>query len=60
MSRLELAFEILRSIERGDPQPTALHKLAEQAEWERRASQAETPAELERIRRLYDSRPRVY
>ncbi len=30
MSRIEEAFKVVRSMERGEPQPTALHKLAEQ------------------------------
>ena len=63
MSRIEEAFRILRSIERGEPQPTASHRQAEREYWEyweRKAAQAESPAELERIRGQYMSKPRVY
>lgn len=60
MSRLEEAFRILRSIERGEPQPTASHRQAEREYWERKAAQAESPAELERIRGQYLSGYRVY
>jgi hypothetical protein len=60
MSRIEEAFMILRSIERGEPQLTASHRQAEREYWERRAAQAETSAELERIRGNYMSKPRVY
>lgn len=60
MSRIEEAFRILRSIELGEPQPTASRRQAEREYWERKAEQAESPAELERIRGQYMSKPRVY
>lgn len=60
MSRIEEAFRILRSIERGEPQPTASHREAEREYWDRKAAQAESPAELERIRTQYMSTHRVY
>jgi len=60
MSRIEEAFRILRSIERGEPQPTESHRQAEREYWERRAAQAESLAELERIRGQYINKPRVY
>ena len=58
MSRIEEAFQILRSIERCEPQPTASCREAEREYWERRAAQAGSPAEIEHLRRLYSSRPR--
>jgi len=60
MSRIEEAFRILRSIDRGEPQSTASHREADREYWERRAAQAETLAEIERIRGQYSGKPRVY